>query len=224
MIPLGDENPSRAPTFVTWTLILANVLVFLFELSQGFDGYEQMIIAFGLTPHTLLHEGTYVTLLTSMFLHADIFHLGGNMLFLYVFGDNVEDSCGHTGFLIFYLISGVGASILHVVLDPYSTIPTIGASGAISGLLAAYVVLFPRARIRTLLSLGWFIRMVRVPAYIMIGTWFLYQLLYAFLVSDSMVAYWAHIGGFITGLALIRLFARRRPESTHTPYQVTYRY
>lgn len=224
MIPLGDENPSKSPAFVTWILILTNVLVFLFEFTQSSSGYEQMIIAFGLTPYSVLRQGTYVTFLTSMFLHADIFHLGGNMLFLYVFGDNVEDSCGHTGFLIFYLIAGVGASLLHVALDPSSTIPTIGASGAISGLLAAYVVLFPRARIRTLLSLGWFIRVVRVPAYIMIGTWFLYQLLYALLVSDPMVAYWAHIGGFITGLVLIRPFARRRPESTYTPYHMTYRY
>ncbi len=215
MIPLGDENPSKSLPLVMWILILLNALVFLSEFAQSSSGYERTIRVFGLTPYRIMREGSYSTFFTSMFLHADIFHLGGNMLFLYVFGDNIEGRCGHTSFLIYYLLSGIGASILHIMLDPYSTIPTIGASGAISGVLAGYVVLFPNARIRTLISLGWFIRVARIPAYLMIGSWFLYQLIYALFVVESSVAYWAHIGGFITGLILIKFFARRKQSSSY---------
>ncbi len=217
MIPLGDENPSKSLPLVMWILILLNVLVFLSEFAHGSNGYEQMITAFGLTPYSIIREGYYLTFFTSMFLHADVFHLGGNMLFLYVFGDNIEDRCRHTSFLVYYLLSGIGASALHIGLDPYSTIPTIGASGAISGVLAGYVVLFPHARIRTLVSLGWFIRVARIPAYLMIGSWFLYQLVYALFVSESTVAYWAHVGGFIMGLVLIRLFAHRKQLPGYYP-------
>ena len=224
MIPLGDENPSKSPPLVMWILILANVLVFLSEFAQDYNGYEKIIMTFGLTPYRIVRDGSYSTFFTSMFLHADVFHLGGNMLFLYVFGDNIEDRCGHTSFLVYYMLSGIGASLLHIALDPYSTIPTIGASGAISGILAGYLVLFPHARIRTLVSLGWFIRIAKIPAYLMIGSWFLYQVVYGILVAESTVAYWAHIGGFITGLLLIRLFARRQQPATYQYPQFSYHY
>jgi membrane associated rhomboid family serine protease len=148
--------------------------------------------------------------LTSMFLHGGILHLAGNMLYLYVFGDNVEDLCGHIPYLAFYLACGFAGSLFQLVSDWGSTIPSIGASGAISGLLGAYVYLFPNARIRTAVTLGIFIRMVRVPAYFLIGFWFLYQITLGLLSADASVAYWAHIGGFLGGLVLARIFVRRR--------------
>jgi len=158
---------------------------------------------YGLVPNAVLHGNQVYTFFTSMFLHADIIHLGGNMLFLYVFGDNVEDTFGHGRYLFFYLISGIAASLMHIfaVLNTVGqSIPTIGASGAISGVLGAYLVLYPRAKILTIVIVFW-ISIVAIPAVIFLGLWFAYQFLYGTIAAQgSGVAYWAHIGGFIAGI------------------------
>jgi membrane associated rhomboid family serine protease len=231
MFPLGDENPSYTRPFVTYTLILINVAVFLWEIIGPFP-LEYVFEVYGFIPARLdamIREKAidpYVafTLLSSMFLHADPLHILGNMIYLWVFGDNVEDTCGHTGFIIFYLLSGLGGGLLHYYSDPASVIPSLGASGAISGVLAGYVLLFPYARIRVAIVGYWgFWRVVRVQALWMIGLWFLMQVFFAFIAGTSGVAYWAHIGGFVAGLALIKLFARSgRPRRRLyvTPYPV----
>jgi len=210
MIPLGDENPTRIIPIITWALIITNVAIFLWEILIDPRLSAQMIQTFGFVPSAIVRQGTYYTFLTSMFLHGGILHLAGNMLYLYVFGDNVEDLCGHVPYLAFYLICGFAGSLLHLVSDWGSTIPSIGASGAISGLLGAYVYLFPSVRIRTAITFGIFVRLVRLPAYFLIGFWFLYQLVLGLLATDASVAYWAHVGGFIAGLGLARVLARRR--------------
>jgi len=210
MIPLGDENPTRIIPIITWALIITNVAIFLWEILIDPRLSAQMIQTFGFVPSAIVRQGTYYTFLTSMFLHGGILHLAGNMLYLYVFGDNVEDLCGHVPYLTFYLICGFAGSLLHLVSDWGSTIPSIGASGAISGLLGAYVYLFPSVRIRTAITFGIFVRLVRLPAYFLIGFWFLYQLVLGLLATDASVAYWAHVGGFIAGLGLARVLARRR--------------
>jgi len=210
MIPLGDENPTRIMPIITWALIITNVAIFLWEMLIDPRLSAQMIQTFGFVPSAIVRQGTYYTFLTSIFLHGGILHLTGNMLYLYVFGDNVEDLCGHVPYLTFYLICGFAGSLLHLVSDWGSTIPSIGASGAISGLLGAYVYLFPSVRIRTAVTFGIFVRLVRLPAYVLIGFWFLYQLVLGLLATDASVAYWAHVGGFVAGLGLARVLARRR--------------
>jgi len=210
MIPLGDENPTRIMPIITWALITTNVAVFLWELLIDPRLSAQMIRTFGFVPNAIVRQGTYYTFLTSMFLHGGILHLAGNMLYLYIFGDNVEDLCGHVPYLAFYLICGFAGSLLHLVSDWSSIVPSIGASGAISGLLGAYIYLFPSVRIRTAVTFGIFVRLIRLPAYVLIGFWFLYQLSLGLLATDASVAYWAHVGGFIAGLGLARVLARRR--------------
>jgi len=210
MIPLGDENPTRIMPIVTWAVIITNVAVFLWELLIDPRLSAQMIRTFGFVPSAIVRQGTYYMFLTSMFLHGGILHLAGNMLYLYVFGDNVEDLCGPVPYLVFYLICGFAGSLLHLVSDWGSMVPSIGASGAISGLLGAYVYLFPNVRIRTAVTFGIFIRLIRLPAYFLIGFWFLYQLTLGLLATDASVAYWAHVGGFVAGLGLARVLARRR--------------
>jgi membrane associated rhomboid family serine protease len=151
------------------------------------------------------------TLFSSMFLHADLLHIIGNMIYLWTFGDNVEDACGHIGFLVFYLISGLGGGFAHYLSEPTSTIPSIGASGAISGILGAYLILYPFARIRiAVFGYFGFLRIIRVRALYMIGFWFLLQIFYVAIADISGVAYWAHIGGFIVGLVTIKFFRKKR--------------
>ncbi len=217
MIPLRDTVPSRSFPFVNWLLIVLNVVVFLVILSLRSDA-EGFVAALGLVPKRLLTDPQpweLVTPFTSMFLHGGWAHLLGNMLALYVFGDNVEDRLGSGRYLVFYLLCGLVAAFAHVVINAESTVPTIGASGAISGVLAAYVVFYPTSRVITLvllLFLPWF---VQIPATIYIGFWFVAQLLNGVLtvVKDQQamggVAWWAHVGGFLAGLAFAPLFARR---------------
>lgn len=205
MFPLKDENPSSIFPIITWSLIIVNASIFLWEMLTPLYP-EQIFYTYGFVPKNGIGFG----LLSSMFLHGSILHLGGNVLFLYIFGDNVEDACGHFPFIFFYIICGVGAALLLMLLDPYSTTPVIGASGAISGVLGGYVLLYPTARVRTaVLSFG-FIQLVYFPAIILIGFWFLLQLGYAFIGIHTGVAYWAHVGGFLAGLVLIRLFTTRK--------------
>lgn len=211
MIPLRDDNPSRTVPFFTVGLIVANVLVFLKQqVSPG--GLELAIAQLSLRPYELIHlvdlpPSTPVpiplTLLTSMFLHGGFLHLGGNMLYLWIFGNNVEDVLGHFRFAGFYVLCGLIAAMAHVVLNMDSPVPMVGASGAVAGVLGAYFVRFPAARIRVLLFFFLFIQVVYVPAVIVLGFWFLIQLLQASfgaMGTGGGVAWFAHIGGFIAGM------------------------
>jgi len=220
MIPLGDENPTRIMPIVTWALVVANIAVFLWEILVDPGVLERMIRVYGFVPDVVLHERAYYMFLTSMFLHGGVLHLAGNMLYLHIFGDNVEDLCGHVPYIVFYLICGFAGSSLHLLSDLGSTVPSIGASGAISGLLGAYIYLFPNVRIRTAVTFGILVRLIRLPAYLLIGFWFLYQVMLGLLAAETSVAYWAHVGGFVAGLGLARALARRREE--HPLFRVHY--
>jgi membrane associated rhomboid family serine protease len=221
MIPIGDDHPRPRRSFpiVTLTLIAVNVVVFIYELSLG-NGIDSLFRSAGVVPQEFTIRQDlpppaplntyYATLITSMFLHGGFMHIGSNMLFLWIFGDNVEDRLGHGKYLLFYLLCGLGASAAHIYFNWGSRIPSVGASGAIAGVLAGYLLLFPSASIRTLLVLGWFVTVTRVPAIIMIGFWFVTQLLSGVaslgrVEQTSGVAFWAHIGGFVVGLPLVLL-------------------
>lgn len=217
MIPLKDENPSLTFPLLTVGLIGANVLVFFYQLALG-ERLIPFIYRMGLIPYELIHMTDIppatsipipLTLLTSIFLHGGLLHLAGNMLYLWIFGDNVEDSMGHLRFIIFYLLCGAFASLFHILVNPNSKVPTIGASGAISGVLGAYLVLYPRARVMTLIFFFYLIRIVRLPAMFFLVVWFLWQIIGAGLPGGG-IAWFAHIGGFAGGVALVKLFAKKR--------------
>lgn len=224
MIPLSDDPPRRSVPVVTVSILIVNVLVFIYELSLGDRGLEQFFYSAGVIPAEYLsgrNIGTpppggiiWSTLFTSMFMHGGFMHIASNMLYLWVFGDNVEDQLGHGGFLIFYLVCGIIASFTHIFMNPGSQIPSIGASGAIAGVLGAYLVMFPGATIRTLMFLGPLVFLPRISAFFLIGFWFVTQA-FAGLASlgatseqTSGVAVWAHIGGFLAGLVLVFVFPR----------------
>ena len=226
MIPLRDDNPTVLWPVVTIALIAANTAVFFYELSLEPRLLETFIYQMGMVPASIIQAhipgtGGYFTVLTSMFLHGGWMHIIGNMLYLWIFGNNIEDSMGHLRFIIFYLFAGLAAAAAHLALNAASTIPTIGASGAVSGVLGAYLVLFPHARIQTLITLGFFIRIVYLPAWVLLIFWIGLQLLnQAVAPLDSVgggVAYAAHIGGFVAGIALIFLFRKYR-RKTHFNY------
>jgi membrane associated rhomboid family serine protease len=232
MIPIGDDPPPRrAFPIVTFTLIAINVVVFIFELSLG-NSVDALFRSAGVVPQEFAVgqdlpppaplNAHYTTLITSMFLHGGFLHIGSNMLFLWIFGDNVEDRLGHGRYLLFYLICGIGASAAHIYFNWGSRVPSVGASGAIAGVLAGYLLLFPSASIRTLLFLGPFITVTRVPAIIMIGFWFVTQLLAGVaslgrVEQTSGVAFWAHVGGFVIGLPLVLLLRgqQRQPSFSY---------
>jgi membrane associated rhomboid family serine protease len=218
MLPLKDTIRSRSFPIVNWTLIGLNVLVFILLLSQGSQS-EAWMATWGMIPKRLFHHFTLlngITIFTSMFLHGGWAHLISNMLALYIFGDNVEDRMGSGRYLLFYLFCGVAAAIAHLVFNPNSSVPTIGASGAISGVLAAYLLFFPSARVITLVPLFFLPWFIEIPAILFIGFLFASQLLNGLLtvVSGTQafggVAWWAHVGGFVAGLTLAPLFVRRR--------------
>ncbi|MGB2870175.1 MAG: rhomboid family intramembrane serine protease [Bacteroidota bacterium] len=221
MIPLKDRNPTRTVPFVNIAIIVVNVAVFLYEVSLGsslgifVDRYavipQNVSTAFG-NPWVQLTP--FASLFTSMFLHGGWLHLAGNMLYLWIFGDNVEDKLGHKRYIFFYLLCGLSASALHVFIDPHSTMPTVGASGAISGILAAYLVMFPRAKVVTLIPIFVFIQVAELPAIVVLGLWFVLQFFNG-LVSLGYatagmggVAWWAHVGGFAAGLVLVLPFRK----------------
>lgn len=234
MFPLRDDNPTLRTSIVTGIIIAANVLVWIFVQHLGTNpGIVRSICTLGLIPGQLsglLPEGSrislgrdisylipdqpnWLSLVTHMFLHGGWLHIIGNLWFLAVFGDNVEDAMGRTRFVFFYLLCGLGAAGAQILSDPSSEIPMVGASGAISGVLGAYAVLFPRAKVQTLIFLGFFIQRFTVPAFLMLGYWFLLQFLGAVPSMGNHgggVAFWAHIGGFVTGAVLVFLF--RNPE------------
>jgi membrane associated rhomboid family serine protease len=222
MIPIRDTVQSRNYPIVRNVLIGVNVLVYLWELFQGPD-LQQAFLLYGLVPirysnldialHFSLSE-QILPFFASMFLHGGFFHLLGNMWFLYIFGDNVEDRLGPFRFLVFYILSGVAAALIHLVTNWHSQLPTVGASGAVAGVMGAYFLLYPRARILTMLPLFFIPFFFEIPAFFFLGYWALIQLLYGTL-SQGMaggVAWWAHVGGFVFGLIAVRLF-RLLPET-----------
>ncbi|MSR65153.1 MAG: rhomboid family intramembrane serine protease [Verrucomicrobiae bacterium] len=221
MIPLRDHNPTRTVPFVTVTLIIANAAVFLYQMDLWAHSERAMtrfIYSMSMVPTEVTHDfGPAVarSIFTSMFIHGGFFHIAGNMLYLWVFGNNVEDSMGHSRFIVFYLLCGVAAATGHVLVSPDSTVPTMGASGAISGVLGAYLLLFPRARIDTWIPVWWlFLTTIEVRAFFFLFFWFLLQVISGlpdleFSAAKSGVAWWAHIGGFVAGAVLIPIFKQR---------------
>jgi membrane associated rhomboid family serine protease len=209
LIPIGDENPSRMMPVVNWGIIISCVVVFLWQATQGQVFFEWTINSYGIIPAKAINGEDIYRFVTNIFLHGGWSHLFGNMLFLFIFGDNIEDRLGHLRYILFYLICGIGASFIWIITNLDGLIPAVGASGAISGILGAYFVLYPYARIRALMGFGYFIRVVRVRAWVMIGLWFIYQLMLGFLPYNTGVAYWAHIGGFVMGWILSRFFKVR---------------
>ena len=231
MFPLKDDNPTEIFPIITVVFILACVAAWVLLQGAGLDERTLVdsVCALGAIPAELTGPGsgvvplgpgysctlggfTWSTLLTSMFLHGSWMHLIGNMWFLWIFGNNIEDSMGHLRFLAFYLLTGLAAAGAHVLSDPASPIPTVGASGAISGIMGAYLVLYPKARVLTAVVLVFFIRLVPLPAWVMLGYWFLLQLLSGVTIDSATggVAFWAHIGGFVAGLVLVIPFRNPR--------------
>ncbi len=211
MLPIGDENPTRLTPFVNWSIIAACVLVFMWQNSSGSSFFYSTLFTYGLVPERVIFGEGLHTFLTNMFLHGGWSHLLGNMLFLWIFGDNIEDNIvcrsnskilGRLAFLAFYLVCGLAASTLWFFTAMGSPYPAVGASGAIAGVLGAYFVFYPTRRIRTIVGFGYFWRVVRVRAYAMIGIWFIFQFLMTLSPWDTVVAYWAHIGGFVMGMVL----------------------
>jgi membrane associated rhomboid family serine protease len=212
MIPLRDVIPSRTTPFVTIGIIAINVLAFWFELSLAPGARQAFIRGFGIVPAEL----AWTTLVSSMFLHGGWLHIIGNMWYLWIFGDNVEDRMGHGRYLVFYLLSGAVAGAAHALINPDSFVPTIGASGAVAAVMGAYFVLFPRSRVLTLIPLFIFIEIIEIPAVFFLGFWFLMQLFSGAgsiahtTGSQGGIAFWAHVAGFLAGFGGVFVF--RRPE------------
>ncbi|MHC9236746.1 rhomboid family intramembrane serine protease [Pseudooceanicola sp. 502str34] len=206
MFPLRDHNPSGRTPYVTYLLMVANTLVFVSYLALFTD--EAALMAFfdqwAMIPARVMSGDGYHTLVSSMFLHGGFLHLAGNMLFLWIFGDNLEDEMGHLRYLAFYIACGVAAALVQLVSAPYSTVPVVGASGAIAGVMGAYLLLYPKARVDILIIFIVFFKVFPVPAWIMLGLWFALQLVNGVGADATMggVAYWAHAGGFVVGLLL----------------------
>lgn len=216
MIPLRDTNRSAHFPVMNWLLIISNVLVFFYELSLSQGDLIQLSNQFSLVPARLNDAPLQyaITVLTSMFMHAGWFHVLSNLWVLFIFGDNVEDHMGLIAYLIFYLLCGTAAALMQTFIFPGSQVPVIGASGAIAGVLGAYMFYFPSARVVTLIPIFFFISLIEVPALVFIGFWFVTQIfsgLASIGIESGGVAWWAHIGGFVVGLVLSPLFARRRP-------------
>jgi len=219
MIPLRDDNPTEITPIVTVATIVMCVLVFLYEISLPAQSNEVFVYMYGAIPAAvfgyvqlppeLMSLPVYGTLFSSMFLHGGWMHLIGNMLYLWIFGNNIEDVMGHGKFIVFYATCGVVAALSHGLIDPESTIPMIGASGAISGVLGAYLMLFPRARVLVFIPIGFFSQLIHVPAAVVLGLWFLMQVFSGGMSLGNEgggVAFFAHIGGFVAGMVLIGFF------------------
>jgi len=227
LLPIQDENPTYSKPVITVALLSANVMVFIYQMILGPAGEQSFIFGTAVIPYELTHfvdRTTFaipstryaypaallpfpLTLFSAMFTHGGFMHLGGNMLYLWIFGNNVEDAMGHGRFFIFYMITGLGATMVHVLSDPNSTIPMIGASGAIAGILGAYFVLYPKAKIKTFVVLIIFIQIIYVPAVFILGFWFFRQIIG---IGSDDIAWYAHIGGFLVGMFLVRRFKRPR--------------
>ena len=218
MIPIRDINPTERFAVVTIVLIVLNIAVFVYELTLGGASNEAFVESFAVIPARLFASvpvggavPAAATLLTSMFLHGGFLHIAGNMLYLWIFGNNIEDSMGRGRFILFYALCGCIAAYAHAFANRYSTTPMIGASGAISGVLGAYLLLYPRARIVTLIFFGFIVRTVEIPAMAVLGFWFVLQFLSALFSSGAAggVAWYAHIAGFVAGMLLVGLFKRK---------------
>ena len=219
MFPIWDDTPTKKFPLTTVILIALNSMIFLYQVSLG-ERFNEFIYSMGLLPFEITHHidilptgpsPIYLTIFSSMFMHGSVVHLLGNMLFLWIFGNNVEDYLGRKKFLFFYLICGISAAFTQILFNSDSTVPMVGASGAIAGVLGAYMVLYPRAKITTVIIIIFFIRLIKLPAIVVLGFWIIYQFLYgisslAATTGEGGVAWFAHIGGFICGIILIKLF------------------
>jgi membrane associated rhomboid family serine protease len=236
LIPLSDDNTGRRTTpYVVYTFIAINIVVFIIQFVQG----DRFTLGYAAVPYEIVNNTDLVnprgripqmpgpspiwlTLFTSLFMHGGFMHIAGNMLYLWVFGDNIEDNFGHLKFAIFYILCGVLASFSQIMLDPQSVIPTLGASGAIAGVLGAYLIMFPKNRVHSLLPLGIIWTTVEVPAWVMLGIWIVLQFFSQFAAITSHtaqtggggIAYMAHIGGFIAGMILVFIFRTRQKSFT----------
>jgi membrane associated rhomboid family serine protease len=219
LIPYKDDNPTRTFPFVTIGIIAVNILMFLLQVGSGL---QNSVFKYGAIPHNILTFKTkqpispMLTIFSAMFMHGGLFHLAGNMLYLWIFGNNIEDRMGHLRFIFFYFFCGIVSAYAYAITEPHSIIPMIGASGAISGILGAYLLLFPRATVHSIVFLGFFITTVRIPALIVIGFWAIIQFVSG-LISTGIserggVAWFAHIGGFLIGLITIKLWLPRRTK------------
>ena len=220
-IPLKDDNPTFRFPYVTVLFIALNILIFVFQMLSP-EGLQHYVFQMGAIPYEITHFTSIqvpgitrlpfpLTLITAMFLHGGLLHLLGNMLYLWIFGNNIEDYLGSVKFFVFYFLAGLGASFAHILFNPNSQTPMIGASGAIAGVLGAYLILYPRANVMTLVFLFFFIRIVPIPAAIVLGFWFLLQMMN--IGMGGNVAWFAHIGGFLIGILLIRIYKSwRRPK------------
>jgi len=231
MIPLKDDNPTEITPVVTIGFIVMCVLVFLYEISLPPQMNEAFVYMYGAIPAVvfghvqlppeLMSLPAYGTLISSMFLHGGWMHLIGNMLYLWIFGNNIEDVMGHGKFILFYGICGILAALSHGAIDPESTIPMVGASGAISGVLGAYLLLYPRAQVLVLIPIGFFTQMIHIPAAIVLGLWFVMQVFSGGMSvghEGGGVAFFAHIGGFIAGMALIGFFKHPHVRFFNKPH------
>ncbi len=222
MFPYKDDNPTNTFPFVTIGIIGLNILVFLLQLVSDVDG-KRIVYAYGAIPHNIVSfESTQpihpiLTIFTSMFMHGGIFHIFGNMLYLWIFGNNIEDRLGHFRFILFYLFCGIVAALSHTMTATGSDVPMIGASGAVSGVLGAYLLLFPMARIHTIIFLWFFVQSVQIPALIVIGFWAIIQVVNGLITqgmgSQGGIAWFAHAGGFLAGLITIKLWQPRRSNT-----------
>jgi len=216
MIPLKDDNPTSGKPIVTYFIIGLCILIFLIQLSSQSYKTGQLFYAYGLIPSVLMGHNQlpidlyvipgWLTIFTSMFMHGGFMHLIGNMLYMWIFADNIEDDLGATKFFIFYLLVGIGAAMAQVLIDTHSQIPMVGASGAIGGVLGAYLINYPKARVLVLIPFGFFSQLIKIKALYVLGFWFILQLI----SSGGGVAYAAHIGGFISGIVLILFFNKKR--------------
>ena len=215
MIPLKDDNPTLGKPIITYCIIGLCILIFLIQLSSQSYKTGQLFYSYGLIPSVLMGNNQlpmdlyaipgWLTIFTSMFMHGGFMHLAGNMLYMWIFADNIEDSLGPSNFLLFYLIAGVGAAMTQVIIDTQSQVPMVGASGAIGGVLGAYLINYPNARVLVLIPFGFFSQLIKIKALYVLGFWFILQ----FISSGGGVAYAAHIGGFVSGVILILFFNRK---------------
>ncbi len=221
MIPYRDDNPINIVPYSTILIISLNLLVFVMQLLSGEDS-RSIVYSYGAIPQNIISfQSTqpipaYLTIFTSMFMHGGVFHIAWNMLYFWIFGNNIEESLGHIRFILFYLFCGVVAALSHTLLSPSSNIPMIGASGAVSGMLGAYILLFPMAQVRTIVLLGFYITVVKIPALIVIGFWAIIQVVSGLLsqgnAAQGGIAFFAHVGGFVAGLFTIKLWQPRRSK------------
>ena len=215
MIPLKDDNPRLAFPLINTLLIVVNIAVYLHQFFLPEPESGEFIKAYGVIPAQITEGATYATLFTSMFLHGGILHILGNMLYLFIFGDNIEGSMGSLRYLMFYTLCGLGAAMSHVLIEPMSKVPMVGASGAISGVLGAYMLTYPKARVLVLFPIFiFYVTTFRVPALVVLGLWFLNQLISGLIIegdkSQGGIAWFAHIGGFVIGALLVKFFAKKK--------------